>query len=156
MNTSRLILSLAPLLIAAIAHADGEAPADIARGNMSFDAKAMDTNGDGMISKDEMKEYNEIMWKDLTPSGQRTMSVADAASAFARGNLRFDAKAMDDDGDGQISQDEFMKYGDAKFDKMRKDPKGMISVSQAAQDFSRGNVRVGEGATGKGDSATPR
>jgi hypothetical protein len=141
MKTSKLILSLATFLIAGIAY--GEQPGDIARGNMHFDARMADANGDGMISKDEMEKYSEDMWAQLTRNEKRTIPVADAARDFARGNLRFEAKSVDANGDGQISRDEFMKYGEAKFDKMQKDPKG-ISVAEASRDFGRAGMHLGQ------------
>jgi hypothetical protein len=69
-----------------------------------------------------------------------SIPVADAARDFARGNLKFDAKVMDTDGDGKISKEEFMKYGEGKFDQMKKDSSGMISVADASRDFGRGNM----------------
>jgi Ca2+-binding EF-hand superfamily protein len=150
MNTPRLMLSFATLLMAAIAQ--GEQPDDIARGNMHFDAKAMDGNGDGMISKDEMQKYGEDMWTKLARNEKRTLSVTDAAQDFARGGLRVDAKAMDADHDGQISKDEFMKYNEVKFDKMKKS-NGMISVADAARDFGRGGMHLDQKPTEKKDGA---
>jgi hypothetical protein len=48
---------------------------------------------------------------------------------------------MDTDHDGKISRDEFMKYAEQKFDKM-KNSQGMISVADATVNFARGNPRV--------------
>ncbi len=145
MKMPRLMLTLAGALAAVTLQAPvsaENAPGDIARGNMHFDAKAMDTNGDGMVSKDEMQKYGESMFDKMARNDKRMISVVDAAAEFARGGLRFDAKAMDTNGDGQISKDEFMKYGDAKFDSMKKDSHGMISVADAARDFGRGNMHL--------------
>src|SRR6266853_1800508 len=66
---------------------------------------------------------------------------AQATPEFATGNMRFNAKAMDTDHDGKISKDEFMKYAEQKFDKM-KNSQGMISVADATTNFARGNQRV--------------
>jgi hypothetical protein len=110
---------------------------DFATGNMHFDAKSMDTNGDHMISKEEFMKYGETMWGMMAKSAS-TLSVRDAARDFAQGNLRFGAKAMDTDHDGSISKEEFMKYAEGKFDKM-KNADGMMSVSSAATNFARGN-----------------
>ena len=124
---------------------------------MHFDAKEMDTNGDGMVSKDEMQKYGESMWAKMVRNDQRMIPVADAARDFARGNLKFDAKAMDTNGDGQVSQDEFMKYGDAKFDSMKKDSHGMISVAEASRDFGRGNMHLDQKPADKHtDEAAPK
>jgi Ca2+-binding EF-hand superfamily protein len=145
MKMPRLMLTLATALVAGIAQAPvfaQAAPGDIARGNMHFDAKAMDMNGDGMVSKDEMQKYGESLWDKMARNDKRMISVVDAAAEFARGGLSFDAKAMDADGDGQISRDELMKYSDAKFDSMKKDSHGMISVAEASRDFGRGNMHL--------------
>ncbi len=108
---------------------------------MHFDPKAIDTNGDNMISRDEFMQFGEKMWTAMA-KGASSISVHDAAQSFARGNMRFSAKAMDTDHDGTISKDEFMKYGGDKFDKM-KDANGMISVDDALKDFARGNMHGG-------------
>src|SRR5712675_1909536 len=66
---------------------------------------------------------------------------AQATPEFATGNMHFDAKAMHANADGMISKDEFMKYAEQKFDKM-KNSQGMISVADASANFARGNPRV--------------
>jgi Ca2+-binding EF-hand superfamily protein len=124
------------LLVAGVAGA--QSTNDFATGNMHFDAKDMDTNHDGMVSKDEMMAYGEKMWGMMT-KGASTLSVTDAAKDFAQGNLRFNVRAMDADHDGTITKDEFMKYTAAKFDKM-KGSNGMVSVADASTAFSRGNM----------------
>ena len=139
MSTSRLIPALALLLAAPWAQGQ-TAPGDIARGNMHFDARAMDTNGDGMISKDEMQKYDEAMWKKMAANEKRMLPVSEAATNFARGNLRFDARTMDTNGDGMISSKEFMKYATAQFESTKKDANGMISVNDASLAFGRGNM----------------
>ena len=135
---SRLTLSIAAVLTTTLAHA--QAPGDIARGNMHFDAKAMDANGDGMISKDELMRYGETMWERMARAATASVPVADAAKDFARGNLKFEAKSVDANKDGMITKEEFMKYGESKFDSMKKDTHGNISVTDAARDFGRGNT----------------
>ena len=130
-------LFLATLLTVRVGLAD---PTDFGTGNMHFDVAEMDANHDGMISKDEFMKYGETMWGRMT-GGKDSVSVADASKDFAKGNMRFDAKAMDADHDGTITKDEFMKYAEAKWNKMAKDGNGMIPVADAAKDFSRGNMR---------------
>jgi len=110
---------------------------DFATGNMHFDAHDMDTNHDGKISKDEMMEYGSKLWGMMAKDSQ-SISVKDAAKDFAQGNLRFDARAMDTDHDGTITKEEFMKYTERKFDKM-KGADGMVSVADASVAFSQGN-----------------
>jgi secreted Zn-dependent insulinase-like peptidase len=114
---------------------------DIATGNMHFNAAEMDVNGDHMISKDEFMQYGERMWSTMS-KGAATVAVRDAAQDFARGNMRFSAKVMDADHDGTISKDEFIAYGEMKFEKM-KDKSGMMTTADATRYFSRGNMHPG-------------
>jgi EF hand len=129
------------LLAAAAAHAQGGA---FANGNMKMDVSAMDANGDTMISKDEFMQYGEKMWHMMS-KGSGTISVSEASQDFARGNMRFSAKAMDTDHDGTISKDEFMTYGGKKFDKV-KDGQGMVSVADATKYFANGNMHTDKAA----------
>jgi hypothetical protein len=137
MNKVRTVLFLAALLSARVGlAADAD---DFGRGNMHFDVAEMDANHDGMVTKDEFMAYGATMWGRMT-GGKDTISVADAGKAFANGNMAFSAKKMDADKDGTISKDEFMKYGEAMWNKQAKDANGMIAVADAAKDFSRGNM----------------
>ena len=147
-----LTLAAAALLLASGTHA--QVTDDLATGNMHFDAKAMHANADGMISKDEFMKYGDTMWRTMA-KGAPSIPVAQAAQDFARGNLRFDAKAMDNDHDGKISKDEFMKYAEQKFDKM-KNSQGMISVADAATNFARGNPRVASKPKNPGADSAPQ
>ena len=109
-----------------------------ATGNpMHFDAKDMDKNGDGMITKEEMMAYAEKMW-DMMANGKDTIRISRATKDFATGGLAFNAKAIDTDHDGSISKQEFLTYAEHKFDKMVH-PNGMISVQEAAKAFARGS-----------------
>ncbi len=132
----KAILSAGLLLLAATVHA--QSSADVATGNMHFDAKDMDMNHDGKITKDEMMQYGQKMW-DMMAKGAASIPVNDAAKDFAQGNLRFSARAMDTDHDGTITKDEFMKYTEQKFEKM-KGSDGTVSVADVAAAFSRGNM----------------
>jgi len=137
MNKLQSLILIAALLSARSVFAAD--PAEFARGNMNFDVKEMDANHDGMVSKDEFMQYGETMWGRMTQAGKDTLSVADAGKDFATGHMRFDAKLMDADHDGTITKEEFMKYGEAMWDKMAKG-KPMMPVADAATDFSRGNM----------------
>ena len=132
---AKLFLTAVTLAFAAGAHAQSN---DIATGNMHFSAAEMDVNGDHMISKDEFMQYGEKMWSMMS-KGAATITVHDAAQDFARGNMRFSAKVMDADHDGTISKEEFMAYGEKKFDLM-KGKSGMMTTADATKYFSRGNL----------------
>ena len=132
----RVMSSVAFLLLASSAQA--QTSNSFATGNnMHFDAKAMDTSGDGMITKEEMMAYAAKMW-DMMANGKDTIRISQATKDFATGGLAFNARAMDTDHDGSISKQEFLTYAEHKFDKMVH-PNGMISVQEAAKAFSRGS-----------------
>jgi secreted Zn-dependent insulinase-like peptidase len=133
-SNNRWFLGAMSLALVAVAVAQTN---DIATGNMHFSAKDMDTNGDQMISKDEFIQYEQKLWAMMS-KGSSTISMSDAASDFARGNLRFNAKAMDADHDGNISKEEFLAYGEKKFDKM-KNKDGMMTIEDATKNLARGN-----------------
>jgi hypothetical protein len=110
---------------------------DFATGNMHFVAADIDTNGDHMITKEEMMAYGEKMW-NMMSKGAASIPVPEAKADFAQGGLRFSANTMDTDHDGSISKEEFLKYAAHKFDKM-KGKDGMMSVDDAGKDFATGN-----------------
>jgi EF hand len=139
----QVMSSVALLLLAAGAQAQTSRSNAFATGNpMHFDAKDMDTNGDGMITKDEMMAYASKMW-DMMANGKDTIRISQATKDFASGGLAFNARAIDKDHDGSISKQEFLTYAEHKFDKMVH-PNGMISVQEAAKAFARGNAPPGK------------
>lgn len=131
----QLTLSAAALLLAVSAHAQTN---EFATGNMHFDAKDMDTNGDHMISREEMIAYAEKQW-DLMAKGKSTIPIAVAAKDFASGGVNFKARAIDTDHDGSISKEEFVAFAGKKFDSMKKTD-GMVSVDDMAKAIARGNM----------------
>jgi hypothetical protein len=132
---STILLAAIGMAVAAGAGAQSD---NFASGNMHFDAKDIDANGDKMITKDEFMAYGDKMWTMMS-KGADSIPVRDAAADFARGNMRASAKMMDADHDGTISKEEFMAYEGKRFDK-HKDDKGMISVSDVTKYFARGNM----------------
>jgi hypothetical protein len=111
---------------------------EFATGNMHFDAKDMDTNGDHMITRDEMVAYAEKQW-DMMAHGKDTIPIAVAAKDFATGGVNFKARTIDTDHDGTISKAEFVAYAGKKFDSMKKTD-NMVSVDDMARAISRGNT----------------
>jgi hypothetical protein len=153
MFKQRLMFPAALLLLASGAYA--QTPNSFATGgNMHFDAKDMDTNGDNMITRDEMMKYGDKMWT-MMAKGKDTIPVQEAAKDFSRGGLNFNAQAMDTDHDGTVSKAEFMAYAGKKFDKM-KNADGMMSVSDAATAFARGNPHPPKATTSKDSSSTEK
>ena len=76
-----LMASTASWLLAGTAFAQTN---DFATGNMHFDAKEMDTNGDHMITREEMQAYAEKMWAMMS-KGKDSIPIAVATKDFATG-----------------------------------------------------------------------
>jgi hypothetical protein len=131
----RLLISAASLLLAGGAYAQSN---EFATGNMHFDAKDMDTNGDHMITREEMKAYAEKTW-DMMAQGKDSIPIGVATKDFASGGVNFKARAIDTDHDGSISKAEFLAYTDKKFMGMKKTD-NMVSVDDMAHAIARGNT----------------
>jgi Ca2+-binding EF-hand superfamily protein len=125
---TRLLVLFAAAILTNVSFAQDQS-ADFARGGMHFSAKAMDTDGDGMISKDEFMKYHAAMWDQMTKDSNGSMTVSDASSSFARGGMHIDVNKMDPDKDGTISNDEFMKYEATHWSLLPKDACGQIAVA---------------------------
>jgi Ca2+-binding EF-hand superfamily protein len=89
----------------------------------------MDTDNDGMISKDEFMKYHSDMWDQMTKDSNGSMSVTDLGAAFARGGMHVKAAAMDADHNGTVTKDEFMSYEATHWSLLPKDASGQISVA---------------------------
>ena len=131
----KLPVCAAILCLTGWAHAQSN---EFATGNMHFDAKEMDTNGDHMISREEMIAYAEKTW-EMMAHGKDTLPIGVAAKDFASGGVNFKARAIDTDHDGTISKQEYVAYATRKFDAMKKTD-GMVSVADMAQAIARGNT----------------
>jgi hypothetical protein len=138
MRKHQLVFAVAALWLAGSAL--GQITDQFATGNMHFDAKAMDANHDGKITRDEAMSYGHDMWKKMA-AGRNAIPLQEAAEDFARGNMKLDAHKMDTDHNGSISESEFMSAVQHRFDQM-KEPDGTMTVQDAAKAFSRGNQSV--------------
>jgi Ca2+-binding EF-hand superfamily protein len=123
------------LSLAGLTHAQSN---EFATGNMHFDAKEMDLNGDHMITREEMIAYAQKTW-DMMAHGQSTIPIAVADKDFASGGVSYQARAIDTDHDGSISKDEYVAYATRKFESMKKTD-NMVSVDEMARAFARGNT----------------
>lgn len=60
--------------------------------------------------------------------------IGASASSMAMDDMKMsknmDMKAMDTNGDGMISKDEFMKYHEMMYDKMKKNKTGMVDIKE--------------------------
>jgi len=72
----------------------------------------------------------------------RISFAQDQPADFPRGAMHFSANAMDANGDGMISRDEFMKYHEGVWDEATKDSGGKMTISDASSAFARGGMHV--------------
>ena len=114
-----------------------------ARGLQSPEMKdKMDTNGDGMISRDEWTSFQEQVFKRLDTRGKGSITAWEfinnngplletfATGGYARGlRTREMVRQVDTNHDHRISHDEFMTYQMRVFDLMDRsdDHKGFLS-----------------------------
>ena len=84
----------------------------MAADSMGMDMKAMDTNKDGMVSKDEYMKYHEAMWMKMKKGKDGMVDMKDV------GMMHGDAMK----GDAMMKGDGMMKGGAE--DKMKKDSMG--------------------------------
>lgn len=108
----------------------------------SMDLKAMDANGDGMISKKEWTDYHTMMWGKMKAT-KDMVSLADMKTAL-RGGMSdgmpmksgsgsmtmswMDMDAMDTNGDGMVSKKEWMSHHTKMWGQM-KSKKGMMPIA---------------------------
>ncbi len=130
-----LTIGVVLITLAGWAHAQNN---EFATGNMHFDAKDMDTNGDHMITREEMLAYAEKTW-EMMAHGKEAIPVAVADKDFASGGVNFKARTIDADHDGTISKQEYLAYITRKFEHMKKTD-NMVSVDDMARAISRGNT----------------
>ena len=106
--------------------------------------KAMDTNGDSKVSRAEHAAYALKMFTDADANHDGLLSVAEMNAAHAKmtGKPAKDEmsvpdkfKAMDTNGDGQISQAEHAASADAMFIKMDADGDGVVSLSECSAGY---------------------
>jgi Ca2+-binding EF-hand superfamily protein len=152
---TRLLVFLAAMTLTSVSFAQSDSSTDFAHGGMHFSAKAMDTDNDGMISKDEFMKYHADMWDQMTKDSSGSMSTSDATSAFARGGMHVNTKKMDADHNGTITKDEFMKYEATHWSLLPKDASGQISVSDMDKAMKKHRQKAAaaadSGATSKTD-----
>jgi hypothetical protein len=105
----------------------------------------IDTNGDGMVSKDEWLAFHEKVWSALDKDKKGSVSAKEfvapgggAMDSFATGGFSHGLKTMamvhkiDTDNDGSVSHEEYIAYQSKLFDMMDNSPthKGMLGKEQ--------------------------
>jgi hypothetical protein len=100
---------------------DGEITADEMNGKSAEFLAAADTDGNGAVSKDEMKAFHE----------------AKRAEHRAKRN-------PDKNGDGLVDKTEYINAAQERFDKMDKDGNGVLSEDEQHREGRRGHHRRGD------------
>ena len=104
--------------------------------------KAMDTNGDSKVSRAEHAAHAQKMFNEADSNHDGQLSSAEMKAAHekmsgkpAKDGMSADAKfkAMDTNGDGQVSQAEHAASADAMFTKLDVDGDGFLSASECAK-----------------------
>jgi Ca2+-binding EF-hand superfamily protein len=152
---TRLLVFVAAATLTSVSFAQADSSTDFARGGMHFIAKAMDTDNDGTISKDEFMKYHADMWDMMTKDSSGSISVSDATAAFAHGGMHINVKAMDADRDGTITKDEFMKYEATHWNLLPKDASGQISVVDLGKAMKKHREKAAAAAAASTDTSKP-
>ncbi|MDE0588989.1 EF-hand domain-containing protein [Halocynthiibacter sp. C4] len=122
---------------AAISQTDGEKGDK--RGGARFNIEEIDTNGDGMISQEEIAAHQAARFKAMDTDGDGKISSEEmAAQADKKRAERKEnrsermIKALDKDGDGLVSEEEMQarSMGDDMFEKLDTDGDGLLSMEE--------------------------
>jgi len=106
----------------------------------------IDTNGDGMVSKDEWLAFQEKVFAMLDKDKNGTVDAKEFVSHTGGGDMAHFATGgfasglrtkemmhkIDTDGDGTVSHDEYIAYQTKVFDMMDTGHKGMLTKDQFA------------------------
>jgi hypothetical protein len=80
---------------------------------------AIDTNGDGAVSREEYDTYGSRAFQRLDMNGDRSLSAAELEG-------RVSVEGLDADGDGVVTREEFGRQMTSDFAAADKDGNGMI------------------------------
>lgn len=96
----------------------------------------IDANRDGMVSADENTQGATSMFRSLDTDSDGSLTSAElAASAHASGGASF--AAMDANGDGRLSTDEYAKASMKRFGELDTDRNGSLSATEQQSDRVR-------------------
>ncbi len=92
--------------------------------------KAMDANGDGKITRQEATDAAKARFKDLDKNGDGKLTADDFAGGKHDGSKFL--KRLDTDGDGAVSEKEWVDRSLARFDRLDTDHDGVLSPQEQA------------------------
>ena len=128
---------------------DGRAPPRMEHhGKMQDHLKEMDADGDGKVSETEMTAYRSAKFKQADADGDGTLTQTELVSfhqaEMQRRREERQAKmfaAIDKDGSGGASLEEFLTAGPHSFDRMDRDDDGFIDASDFGRRYGEGKPR---------------
>ena len=126
----------------ALAHAD----ADSSQGDMAEKMfKAMDSNTDGMVTREEFSTFGDNKFKEMDVNGNGQITLEEMKAGHRKmmsGGRQMDNdssqgdmaqkmfKAMDTNSDGMVTREEFRTFGDKKFKEMDVNGNGQITLEE--------------------------
>jgi len=147
---SSMFLAGAASALAQSAHAENP------RGQHGERLQALDTNGDGDISRAEVDAARQARFAEADANGDGAISEAEFTAAMeARASERRDRRQAsaftraDANGDGVISMDETGGRIDAMFERVDADGDGIITAAEREAAKSAMRERAGEGRRGR-------
>jgi hypothetical protein len=134
---SRLMAFLAAATLASVGFAQADPSVHTAGGGMRFSAKAMDTDNDGLISRDEFMKYHAQKWREMTKDSNGSMSV-------------------DPNNTGTITQAMFMSYEANHWSLLPRDANDQIAVAQLQSVMKARREKAAAAAAAEaGDTSKP-
>lgn len=158
MRKSILTLGFASLAVMALPFAASAEPADgkgMKRhgwgGHHMMMFQGMDKDGDKAISRDEFLNHGGDKFKEADTDGSGSVSAAEFNAFMDRERERRRQmmqermfKAIDKDGDGQVSEQEMRAHAEQKFDRMDRDGDGTLSQADHQRKGDKRSKKSGE------------